>query len=472
MSMLEVNVDGWIAQNKGRSLDELLRELIQNAMDTGTDVYVGVDANEGIIIVEDEGDGYSRLEDAWQVFGGDKGDSPDQRGRFGRGQKEILAAVKSLVIETTSGRVEFDVPERERTEDRDFSREVGTKVVAKNSTWDWQEMHDLREYLLQFRPPEGQQITVDLIGGKRDELNHEVPDHVISASIPTVVLDESTGAMEQEYRQTNIEVDMLSRRQDGKLYEMGIPVKTDCEFSMVVDVQQKIPMAEQRNEPDSSWYDRRLKTTLVEKLYETIPASHKQEDWYASAVNKSYNDEVKEDFIDEVVRDKRKRGIVTATTDAANDKAKQHGYQVFDDSRANRSIANIVKSVAPTATEVARDVEDVRKERVSPTGDELDAMKTFSYLAEIAGYDIDYQMWEMEAPTEGRMKEASHADGIVRLNRLARDWDVVDEHTIGTAVIHEVAHEESSRHDDIFEDAKEEIAGVIIDDLLGDFDPN
>lgn len=52
-----VDVSGWVEQHRSRDVYEVVREPVQNALDTGSDLYVRVDYGDQSVTVEDYGDG-------------------------------------------------------------------------------------------------------------------------------------------------------------------------------------------------------------------------------------------------------------------------------------------------------------------------------------------------------------------------------------------------------------------------------
>ncbi|MFB6237028.1 MAG: ATP-binding protein [Halopenitus sp.] len=460
-TMFEVDAEGWIAQHKGRPLEELVREIMQNALDTGSDIRVKIDKNRKTIQIIDDGPGYEDLSDAWSIFGGDKADNPEKRGRFGRGVKEAVPSCETFVIETVGGRVEFDVEARKRTIHEDRGRESGTCVTMKNSEWHGRkDIQDVRDYLETFWPPGGQTITVDIKGGKEYEIEREEPEFTQRVNIPTVVVND--GELTTEYRNTDLH--FKDSAGSGVLYEMGIPVLREAEFPYHVDVQQKIPMAEQRNEPDSSWRKTHLLPAIVEAVHDRVPKSQMRENWYTTGLRKSYDSNLQQEFVEEVVQDGRKKDIVTSSNPKADDKCENYGYQVFDTERAGRDVARIVESVTQSASSVAQDLADREKEQVQASEIQERVMAEMEEIASRAGYeDVSVELWHIEdgfndEHTKAQYNGESHA---IRLNEKHRDWDELNEKNLST-LIHELGHIEYGNHSTEWADATHDIAAKII----------
>ena len=105
--MFGIDVSGWVEQHRSRELYEVVREPVQNALDTGSDLYVRVDYGDQSVTVEDYGDGVDDLSQFYDIFAGDKQYDPEKRGRFGRGVKEFIGASDETVIASTGGALRY-----------------------------------------------------------------------------------------------------------------------------------------------------------------------------------------------------------------------------------------------------------------------------------------------------------------------------------------------------------------------------
>ena len=462
--LFTINADGWIAQHRDRPLWEVFREVLQNAMDEESDIHVEASTLNKEIVVRDFGSGFKQIEHAWQVFGGDKGDDPEKRGRFSRGLKEAVAVSDWVRVETTAGTVTFNVDAQTREVDEEATLDQGTRVTMRGSHWKQSEVREVYDYCRSIWVPEGIEIQVDVHGGKTETFTRADPVFTQRMYLKTRVLKEESGAMEDRWRHCDVHV-RSAVGSTGVLYEMGIPVDREAPFPFHVDVQQRVPMAEQRNEPNSYWYNRRLKPKLIEALHEhghldEMTVNDLREDWIVNSLS-DVSDEVQEYYVGRVVADGRKRGLAYSTTNSADDKARQAGYQVFHTERASSGIASAVKNVAPSTKEVAGDVAEKQKEQVTPTEAERETMELCERIAEMAGHDIECEMWSWEPAPGANHIVAEHKDGgTVRLNRFERNWEEINSTVIGT-LIHEVAHEEGRGHDPDWHDEMQRIAGIL-----------
>lgn len=443
MPLFDIDDDGWIAQNKGRDPWELVREALQNAMDTESDISVAVNTRKRQVVVKDHGEGFEDLSDAWTVYGGTKGDDPTKRGRFSRGLKELIAGAQTVKVFSTSGSVEFDVIGRERI---DLGRTIstGTKVVIENSDWTKDEFDEMKEYLKKIWAPEGTKILYNLQGGSNEKHERYEPDLTREMRLRTVkYVDQQK---ETPYRNTDVHI-KRAEGGNGRIYEMGIPVKLNCDFPFWVDVQQRIPMANQRNEPDSQWF-KKFKTSLLNMVYKNLSGNELREQWVQEALGEfSCNDSVKEYYTQEVVQDDRKAGTVVQSDEASDDKMRNRGYQVVNPDNYGASAAEAVRHSLPSSKEVAKDQHERNEQRVEPTPEQEEFVEFANEVAETLEHgDVTFEFWNIEPSYEGDCPRAEHqGDGTIRLNTFNETWEDVNVETLGT-LVHEISHEQGFGH--------------------------
>lgn len=445
MALFEIDDAGWIAQNRGRDPWELLREAVQNALDTGEDVKVAIDSRQRKIIIKNKGEGFNNLSDAWTIFGGDKGSDPTKRGRYGRGLKELVAGAENVKVFSTGGSVEFDVSNRERI---DLGRTIseGTKIIAHNSEWSKEQMDNMKEYIFSLWAPENQKILVDLKGGRMQENEREMPDHTCRMRLKTVKVED--GVMHKTRRTTDVHIRKV-KEGDGRLYEMGIPVNMGEEFPFHADVQQKIPMAEQRNEADSAFLER-FRVEMLNECYTMLSKKELRAGWVQEALQDFHCDvEVKQHYVEEVVKEAGKKEVVVASDNQHyNDKARNHGFQVVDTAKMNRGNQKAVRQVCRTADEVAEDLYERTQTPVEPTPEQEAFIEEAEQLAREVGYTgLTFETWEIDPTLDGQNTRADHSgDGTIRLNVNELDWETMDASAVGI-IGHEIAHERGTGHD-------------------------
>lgn len=442
--LFEIDSEGWKAQQKGREPWELVRELLQNALDTGSDVVVKLDTRQRKVIVKNEGGEFSDLSDAYTIFGGDKGSDPTKRGRFGRGLKEAVGGAEKVVVTTTKGRVTFDVPNNERIED-DHTISSGTKVSMKNSEWSKEDFDAIKDYVFKLWPPEGQELALILKNGSHEVRERWEPDLTAEMYLRTVVVDD--GVMTQEKRRAEVHLKKAEGGEgDGRVYEMGIPVSLNQPFPFYVDVQQKVPMAEQRNEPDSE-YMRRLLPRILNAGIGLLDERELRAEWVTEALNHYKCDtDTQEKWVQRTLVKPDKAGAVVRSGTDADDRCKNYGYQVIDASKLNKGAASAVRNTLPTAKEKAKELHERNETKVEPTEAQREFIEFAQGIAEELDYDgLEFETWLIEPTYEGHYPAADHGDGTIRLNTYGRDWTEVNADNLAT-LVHEISHEHGDGH--------------------------
>ena len=241
-----VDTEGMRQLHADRQPWTLVKELIQNAWDEfpnattcNVEVRRATDTdNETVVIVEDNGGGFSDIRDAYTLMAPTaKRLDPSKRGRFNLGEKEIMSVALSGEVETVGTTVSFPVSGGREIDDN--TRSSGTKISAV-MPWDAKQRHDLTESLLKFIP-NGCGLVVN---GQEVERRYPVAEFV--ATLPTILQDAPGAPMRPTSRKTKVSVYEPYERETGWMYEMGIPIQPiDCRWD--VDIHQKVPMPPNRD---------------------------------------------------------------------------------------------------------------------------------------------------------------------------------------------------------------------------------
>ena len=459
--LFEIDSEGFKSQQRGRAPYEVIREAIQNALDTDSDIEVTVDYDSSTVTVKDSyEDGVQDLDELWTLFEGDKRGDPEQRGRFGRGIKELIAASVTVYIRTTGGTVEFDVENDERTVDKSDKALEGTEVVAHNPEWENNQLTEVREFVERIWVPEGIEITVRSIrdGNEKEKIyTREEPDKTFDARLKTVQVN-SGGVMEESYRDTQVSV---VRDDYGGIYEMGIPVTTQEEFDFILDVHQKIPMAEQRDEPKSH-YRGNLVQEFLENCLDLLDSNELSDDWVTENITShSVNRSVKEEYISRRYPLSFYKGNVVATNSPLDDFVKQRAYRVLDVNRFSASYRRMLKNILPSSEDIYKKFEDEIVEEADPT-DEQEEFVNFVKDNILVHFNDSVTIKVMELDHDTSVAAQARGNKI-SLNTANRDWTEINAENIGV-ILHELAHvkSESQEHDMEYIHDLQDIAGEIL----------
>lgn len=186
---LEIDLKGFaqILHNKG--VGRIALEPISNALDTeATEIEVTFTQTAGwadLTVTDDDPDGFSNLRDTYVLFApSTRGNDPTKRGRFGQGEKELIAVCHGggrLSVASTTGTVLFERDGRRRVAER---LKAGTRLTAtfRCNQKQGAEFDRLVRALL---IPSG--VTVMFNG---TSIGHREPVRTVRASLPTKITDD------------------------------------------------------------------------------------------------------------------------------------------------------------------------------------------------------------------------------------------------------------------------------------------
>lgn len=502
-----VDMRGWVEQHRSRDLYEVVREPIQNALDTGADLYVRFDYGDRSAVVEDfDDDGVEELSLFYDLFAGNKYSDPEKRGRFGRGIKEFIGASDETVIASTGGalRFTFDAKYDESIDEftvdaskelyPDAKREQGTVVYGRNTDWTREELQKAQEFVEELWMPENQELQLEVYddssstGSDVSEtvVTHDEPEAVLERQyFPTLVVDD--GVQVQEKRRTSVEVKKTAPGEGG-IYEMGIPVTTDEEFPFVFNVQQKVPVTERRNELDNS-YRTDLMQGLINEQLDLLDDDELTEQYvtqYISRLSHRTSPGVQREYI------RRRFGtdpddLLVYTEDTPSIGVAWAVQQQIPNENADEyceNVRGILKSQCQSVQEWHSDMTDDRTIDViddpSPEQEALIDYFESEIIDRSSGDGVEFKMAFISGGTENGQVHASYSPGeeVIYLNAFADSWDEPSPKRIGTA-LHELGHHEGSAtgHEREWYKTVERLSGEVIqslqtelDDIIHEFD--
>lgn len=279
-----VDAEGWREQNAGRPAADLIREAVQNALDeavTKLEVTLDWEAGQGVsfTIVDDVPGGIRDERLIWTIWLSDKTDSPQKRGRMGRGLKELISVSDHTLIVTAGGpAIEFERAPRgkwSRSSPRKVRPEAGTKITGRVKLWGKRDMDAIAAYLKRVRPPAGVELTVNVAPVLRSATSE-----TYRLKLPTVVFEvQDDGSRVAREPRRECQVELFGALEDESwVYEMGIPIER-IDFPLSIDVGQRVPLREKRDtltEP----YRRELFAKLLDARVaaDLVPASELKDD--------------------------------------------------------------------------------------------------------------------------------------------------------------------------------------------------
>ena len=323
----EIDQDGLKDQNAGREPWELIKELVQNAWDEAPfasecriTTQLSEDRENTVITVEDNGSGFAEIRDSYTLMGNTpKRNDPTKRGRFNRGEKDVISVAKEATIETTGTTVRF-LPDRTRNQENN-ERTRGT-LVKLTMPWNEAERAGLVIQLRTLRPPIECQTEID-----GELVTAKPPVKVLQAQVETVIQDQD-GTLKPRQRKARIEItephDTSGKR---RIYEMGIPIQEiDCPWD--VDVMIKVPLGENRDQVKPA-YLKKIYAVVLNTVYRMTEDEDFRELWVRYAIEEK---EISPEAVGATVKGRygTEKAVFAVMDQDACQRARREGYAVVN----------------------------------------------------------------------------------------------------------------------------------------------
>ncbi len=468
----------------------MVREPIQNALDTGSDLGVRVDYGDRSVVVEDyDSEGVEDLSRFYDLFSGSKQYDPEKRGRFGRGVKEFIGATEETVISSTGGGLKFNFEsvydealdeyrvESSREMFPGAERDRGTVVYGSNSDWSEDDLQRVEDFVSDLWMPRDRELRLETFRPYSERvITGGEPDATLENQyLPTIVFDE--GVQREKHRRTPVEVNKVEPG-DGGIYELGIPVTRGEEFPFLFNVHQKTPVTERRNELDNS-YRSDLMRSLLDNRLDLLDDEELEEEYvtqYLSQFSHKTSDETQQEYISRRFGTDPDDLLVysDSTPDMAVTWAVQRQLPMEKLNEYSRNISGILSNQCPSVQEWFNEQNSERSiEPVETPGEnQEDLIQYFEeeILGRTSADDVDFELAYISEDSEEGQTHATYSpvDETIYLNALADDWSSPTPDRIGTA-LHEIGHHETDPnrdgHGPRWYHAVEELSGEVIQNL-------
>ena len=310
----EVSTEGMAELQSGREPWQLAKELISNAWDERTTLCdVTLEHKTGRkseLIVQDDGDGFSKIEDVWTLMGHTpKRANPNARGRFNLGDKEILSVAVEATIRT-AGKIICFPKEGGRTVTADPIPQKGT-VFSCILPWTKRQVEETVTMLKTLLPPRNILYRVN-----GEAIRYQKPDTVTEYTLETQLSPDGPGSpLRYTHRKSAIEI--TKNGGTGTLFEMGIPIQPiGCPYK--VNVMQKVPMPPNRDVVRDS-YLRDIYSAVLIATINDLKYGETGETWVRIAVG---NKDMPKDVVREVLEKRYGDKVMLWSSDPkANEKA-------------------------------------------------------------------------------------------------------------------------------------------------------
>ena len=352
---LLVSTDGFAQQNSARPREHLVKELLQNGLDSLTGLkgrielaFTAGSAPETLLVTcRDTGCGIDDMETIRTVFWTSKQDSPLKRGRMGRGFKESLClALHCEVVSKGMVAIFSKSPTGERlfsVEKRDDQTQ-GT-LISMLMPWDAEStIPTLEAYFGTFLPPKD--ITVTVNGA---EIAHKTPNHSISAALTTESFQD--GRWIKPSLKTTIE--LVKADGQGLIYEMGIPVcPVEWDVPYHCNILQRVPQNPNRDAVMSGYCAKLHKACLPTVLKE-LGSEEVRAAWVGEAAAKIEDPKLQKEVLDKAFGGNLARSVPSFgkfSHDAAAEEIA--GAKILDMRQLSGGFRELARIHVPTSKEV------------------------------------------------------------------------------------------------------------------------
>lgn len=362
---LAISTEGFASMNAGRPPAHLVKELVQNSLDALGDKHGhillsfepssgsasggnsgGGGGGEAILVTcRDTGCGMADLHDLRTVFFTSKVDSHLERGRMGRGFKEMLCLARWATVVSGPRKVEFVIEGGKRitrhsaVTGRDA---VAGTLVRMEIPWPKDVIPQLEAYFRTLLPPPEVQLVVN---GTR--ITFREPAHRVEAALPTELFE--AGKWIRPVRKTVLELVPTVGGEEATIYELGIPV-CPLEWGTQpyhVNVLQRVPMNPCRDAVASGYLVKVHKACLP-ALLPQMDSQAVLQDWVGQAVPHCPADVqqevIKRGFGEQVVRSVPKMGARQFDEDA-----RDLGLHVIDARQTSGGFRQLLQDLVPTS---------------------------------------------------------------------------------------------------------------------------
>ena len=362
---LSISTEGFAAMNAARPAEHLIKELVQNALDSFAEGQAGrielrYGPENGGFVVEcrDNGSGISNLGDLRVVYLTHKTDSHLKRGRFGRGFKEALCIAEQARVASGGQQLLFLLENGQRlTRQEDAADHSNGTQVWMRMPWPAETRERLDAYFAQFLVPQGIELVVNGIRIQAREVAHQV-----QCSLTTELYDPISQSWKKPSRVTSLQLVRLQPGETPTIYEMGIPVAAiDWTVPYHCDVQQRVPMNPNRDAV-ATGYPLKLQVACLPTLLEEMEEGTIKDDWVGTA-GRNCESAVQKRIIERAFGENIARSVPRMGERHFDEDARELGVQVVNTAQASGGFRDMLRVFVPSAQEVVRRDEIAKAER-------------------------------------------------------------------------------------------------------------
>ena len=490
---LSISTEGFAAMNAARPAEHLIKELVQNALDSFVEgdmgrieLRYGSEAGGFVVECRDNGSGISNLSDLKVVYLTHKTDSHLKRGRFGRGFKEALCIAEEARVSSGGQQLAFLQENGQRVTRQVAVPEQGySTTVWMRMPWPEETRERLDGYFAQFLVPQRIELVVN---GER--ISSRAVEHQVNASITTELYDPISQSWKKPSRSTTIHLVPTSDGETPTIYEMGIPVAAvDWTMPYHCDVQQRVPMNPNRDAV-ASGYPVKLHMACLPTLLEQMDEAAVKDEWVGHA-GRRCESEVQKRIIARAFGENIARSVPRMGERHFDEDARELGVEVVNTAQASSGFRDMLKVFVPSAREVVRHDELAKAKRADSESFSIEVARQAGDVrqqwlerqggAEAVGRCLEFAVWFCQQLVDTCPGRENRVSGQLTLNHeagvtlyahwsttnvltLALDQPCFWQHPLGPeslqVLIHEAAHALNMHHGLEFRQELERLAGV------------
>jgi hypothetical protein len=347
---LAVSTEGFASMNAGRDPAHLVKELVQNSLDAvgkqrGTvelNFAAGQEPSTMLITCHDDGCGMDNLRDIRTVFYTSKTDSHLNRGRMGRGFKEMLCLARSATVQSGRNMIEFCLEAGRRiTRQQTVASTVSGMQVTMLMPWPAELIPRFHAYFQTFLPPANVRLIIN-----GTAVASRQPQHQIEATLPTELFEE--GRWVRPLRKTTVELIPVRTDEQPTVYELGIPVcPAEWTAGFHSDIQQRVPMNPCRDAV-ASGYLQKLHRVCLPVLLPQMEGEEVRQDWVGAAVPHC-QETVQKEVIRRAFGDNLARSVPKMGARQFDEDARDLGVQVIDTKQISGGFREVLQQHVPTS---------------------------------------------------------------------------------------------------------------------------
>jgi len=367
---LAISTEGFASMNAARPPEHLIKELVQNSLDSFSEGQPGrIQLSYGHwgecfqVDCIDNGSGISNLADLRVVYLTHKTDSHLKRGRFGRGFKEALCIAEQARVVSGYQQLEFLRENNERiTRQASLAVPLAGTRVSMQMPWPADLRDQLDRYFASFLVPDG--IELEVNGAL---ISHRCATHRISASLSTEVYDTNSQSWKKPSRKTTIHLVPTGPDETSTIYEMGIPVAAlDWSVPYHCDIQQRVPMNPNRDAV-SSGYPLKLHIACLPTLLEGMDGDTVKQDWVGTA-GRRCGEDVQRRIIERAFGQNIARSVPRMGSRHFDEDARDLGVQVINTAQTSGGFREMLKALVVSAKDVVRNDEQAKAKQAISDG--------------------------------------------------------------------------------------------------------